>query len=77
VHVFNPTALGGLLSSLGWDPVEDCTDPDVADSRARPLVRGGGGVSGAENADFWANKAVEIVRAYLLAAALTGRGMRR
>lgn len=75
VHVFNPTSLGGLLSTLGWDPVRDCTNPDVADARARALVRGGGGVSGAENADFWANKAVEIVRAYLLAAALTGQGM--
>ncbi len=75
VHVFNPTGLGGLLSTLGWDPGEDCVNPDVADSRARALVRGGGGVSGAESADFWANKAAEIVRAYLLAAALTGRGM--
>lgn len=75
VSVFNPTGLAGLASTFGWDPVADCTDPAVADARARALVRGGGGVSGADNCDFWASKAVEIVRCYLLAAALTGRGM--
>jgi type IV secretion system protein VirD4 len=75
VAVFNPTAMGALASTFGWDPVAGCQDPACADARARALVRGGGGVSGAENAGFWENKAAEIVRCYLLAAALHGGDM--
>lgn len=75
VHVFNPTELGGLASTFRWDPVADCTDPEIADARARALVRGGGGATGTQNAEFWAGKAAEILRCYLLAAALTGRDM--
>jgi hypothetical protein len=70
VAVFNPTGLGGLASSFGWNPVEGCEDPAIADARARALVRGGGGVSGSKSASFWENKAAEIIRCYLLAAAL-------
>ncbi|MGH8917309.1 MAG: type IV secretory system conjugative DNA transfer family protein, partial [Actinomycetes bacterium] len=75
VHVFNPTGLGGVESTFGWDPVAGCEDPSVADARARALVRGGGGVSGGEHSDFWAARAAEIVRCYLLAAALHGQDM--
>ncbi|WP_214367023.1 type IV secretory system conjugative DNA transfer family protein [Pseudonocardia sp. H11422] len=70
VHVFNPTGLGGLASTFRWDPVAGCTDPTVAEARAAALVRGGGGLHGTENSDFWAAKATEIIRCYLLAAAL-------
>jgi type IV secretory pathway TraG/TraD family ATPase VirD4 len=75
VAVFNPAGLGSLLSTFGWDPVAGCADPAIADARARAMIRGGGGVSGAEQADFWANKAAEILRCYLLAAALHGKDM--
>ncbi|MCF7547290.1 type IV secretory system conjugative DNA transfer family protein [Pseudonocardia sp. WMMC193] len=75
VHVFNPTGLGGVASTLRWDPVAGCRDPAVADARARALVRGGGGATGTQNADFWAAKASEILRCYLLTAALTGQTM--
>ncbi|MFR9802554.1 type IV secretory system conjugative DNA transfer family protein [Pseudonocardia sp. RS010] len=75
VHVFNPTGLGEVASTLRWDPVAGCADPAVADACARALVRGGGGATGTQNADFWAAKASEILRCYLLGAALTGQGM--
>ncbi|MHA6797462.1 type IV secretory system conjugative DNA transfer family protein (plasmid) [Pseudonocardia bannensis] len=75
VHVFNPTGLGSVASTLRWDPVAGCVDPGTADARARALVRGGGGATGTQNADFWAAKASEILRCYLLAAALEGHGM--
>ncbi|WP_103383427.1 type IV secretory system conjugative DNA transfer family protein [Pseudonocardia dioxanivorans] len=75
VLVFNPTGLGGLASTLRWDPVAGCDDAATADARARALVRGGGGAKGTQNADFWADRAAEILRCYLLAAALTGQGM--
>jgi len=74
VQVFNPTGLGGVASTFGWDPLSGCTDAAVADARARALVRGGGGASGAQ-AEFWAAKAAEIVRCYLLAAAVSGQSM--
>jgi hypothetical protein len=38
-------------------------------------ISGGGGATGTQNADFWAAKASEILRCYLLAAALEGHGM--
>lgn len=75
VLVFNPTGLGALASSLRWDPVAGCDDAATADARARALVRGGGGATGTQNADFWADRAAEILRCYLLAAALTGQDM--
>ena len=42
----------------------------TADRRAWALVRGSGGAAGIDRADFWAGKAQEILRCYLLAAAL-------
>lgn len=75
VHVFNPSNFGGLGSSFTWDPVQGCDNQDVAHRRAWALVRGGGGAAGVERADFWAGKAVEIIRCYLMAAALVGYDM--
>ncbi len=75
VHIFNPSNFGGLGSSLAWDPVQGCQDQGVADARAWALVRGGGGAAGVERADFWAQKAAEIIRCYLMAAALANYDM--
>lgn len=75
VHVFNPSNFAGLGSSFSWDPVEHCDDQDVANRRAWALVRGGGGAAGVERSEFWAGKAQEIIRCYLMAAALVGYDM--
>lgn len=75
VFVFNPSGLGGLESTFFFDPVEGCRDQAVADARAWGLVRGGGGAAGVDRSDFWATKAVEIIRCYLMAAALVGYDM--
>ena len=75
VYVFNPTRLGALANTFRWDPVAGCADQAVADKRAWALVRGGSPPGGSERAQFWAQKAQEIIRCYLMAAALTGRGM--
>lgn len=75
VHVFNPSNFGGLGSSFGWDPVQGCEDQNVANRRAWALVRGGGGAAGVDRAEFWAGKAAEIIRCYLMAAALVGYDM--
>ena len=73
--VFNPSLLGSIGSDFCWDPISGCTDQQTADRRAWALVRGSGGAAGIDRADFWAGKAQEILRCYLLAAALDGRGM--
>lgn len=85
VAVFNPQGLGAdseraedrelVENTFFWDPVSGCADQQVADARAWALVRGGGGAQGVERADFWAGKAQEIIRAYLMAAALKGWDM--
>src|SRR4051794_33024212 len=75
--VFNPSLLGSIGSDFRWDPISGCTDQGVADRRAWALVRGSGGAAGIDRADFWAGKAQEILRCYLLAAALVGTDMTR
>lgn len=72
VHVFNPSGYGGVASTLRFNPVDGCQDPEVAHKRAWSLIRGAGGMQGVENADFWSQKAQEIVRGYLMAAAFAG-----
>lgn len=71
--VFNPGGIGGVPSTFGWNPVEGCHDQRIAKARAAAMVRGGSAAT--ENADFWAGKAEEIIRCYLMAAALEGLGM--
>jgi type IV secretion system protein VirD4 len=75
VYVFNPANLGGIATTLTWDPAGGCEDQATADARAWGLVRGGGGMAGVERPDFWAQKAQEIIRCYLMAAALRGFDM--
>jgi hypothetical protein len=75
--VFNPSMLGSIGSDFCWDPISGCADQGIADRRAWALVRGSGGAAGIDRADFWAGKAQEILRCYLLAAALAGLGMER
>ncbi|MBW4722415.1 type IV secretory system conjugative DNA transfer family protein [Saccharothrix obliqua] len=73
--LFNPTGLGNVPSTFGWDPVSGCMNGEVAQARAEALVRGGGGAEGINRSDFWAKKGVEIIRCYLMAAALAGYDM--
>lgn len=75
--VFNPSLLGSVGSDFRWDPISGCADQGIADRRAWALVRGSGGAGGIDRADFWAGKAQEILRCYLLAAALIGTDMTR
>lgn len=76
VWLFNPSGLGGVESTFSWDPVSGCKDQAIADRRAWALVRGGGGADGISRSDFWAGKAQEILRCYLLAAALADYDIR-
>jgi type IV secretion system protein VirD4 len=75
VHVFNPQAIGGVLSTFRWNPIRGCEVVSVAIRRADAFAHA---VSqkGVEDATFWAGKASDYLRAYFHAAALAGGDMR-
>ena len=77
VRVFNPSGLGGLASTIVFDPLSGCADPAVAEYRAGDLVAGGSapGGDGGERA-YWSTQARMALAGLMHAAALGGAGMR-
>ncbi|MGH8920053.1 MAG: hypothetical protein ACRD0H_17260, partial [Actinomycetes bacterium] len=73
-RVVTLTRLRRWPTSLGVDPVAGCENPEVADARARVLVGGCKGGIGQEwdRVDRRLRSSAEIIRCYLLAAALDG-----
>ena len=71
VHVFNPQNIGDVPSTFRWNPIDGCQDPATAIRRADAFAYS---VSqrGVEEANFWASKASDYLRAYFHAAALAG-----
>ena len=68
--VFNPLQTGRVDNTVRWDPVAGCAVEATAQRRAEAMVRGAGGAEGVNRASFWAGKAGEVLRCYLMAAAL-------
>ncbi|MGH3979843.1 MAG: type IV secretory system conjugative DNA transfer family protein, partial [Pseudonocardiaceae bacterium] len=75
VWVFNPEQLGGLASTFRWSPVDGCADPGIAQERAGYLVSGASAAGDVRDGAWFEQKAVGVLRAYLLAAALGKRTM--
>ena len=76
VIAFDPQQLAPDAPRLRWSPTRGCSDPLVAISRARALSAGAGiNHVTTTDADFWSGMAAAVLRAYLHAAALTGRSM--
>ncbi|KGI79309.1 hypothetical protein IL38_24275 [Actinopolyspora erythraea] len=75
VHIFNPQQLGTVGNTFSWDPVSGCHRQATADARAWALVRGGGAGESLQGSEFWMQKAQEIIRCYLMAAAIRGWDM--
>ncbi len=75
VYVFNAVGLGGLPSTITFDPVTGCADPVTASERATDLLsastHGGGG-----DREFWDSQARRVLAALLHAAALGRLSMR-
>lgn len=80
VYVFNPYELGGdqMPNSFRWSPVLGCHREQTAISRAGYLLYGArsGAQAGDSINDFFKSTACEVLRAYLMAAALAGLNMR-
>lgn len=74
VFVFNAVGLGGIPSTITFDPLTGCADPVTAVERATDLLaatnRGGSG-----DREFWDAQARRVLAALLHAAALGGRQM--
>ena len=76
VLTFDPQQLVPDAPRLRWSPTRGCDDPLVAINRARALAAGAALNSATtSDADFWAGMTAAVLRAYLHAAALTGRPM--
>ncbi|WP_436493402.1 type IV secretory system conjugative DNA transfer family protein [Actinokineospora sp. HUAS TT18] len=77
VHVFNPSGVGGLASTITFNPLSGCEDPAVATSRAADLLSGvsSPGAGGGDR-EFWAGQARRVLAALMYAAAL-GKGSMR
>ena len=73
--LFNPEGLGGVASTLRWNPVAGCDDPNVAIERAGYLLSGTAAGGGAGDREFWTNNANKVLRAYLFAAARSGASL--
>jgi type IV secretory pathway TraG/TraD family ATPase VirD4 len=74
VHVFNPQQVGGVPSTLRWNPVAGCADPATAIRRADGFAHAVN-MSGTEDASFWTAKASDYLRCLFHAAALAGGDM--
>lgn len=75
VYVFNPSNLGGVPTTLGFDPLRGCEDPSIAAARAGDLINAGSRSGSSDERAFWANQARRVLGSLLHAAALGGLDM--
>lgn len=73
VYVFNPSGLGGLASTITFDPLSGCENPVTATYRAGDLLPAADGNAEREH---WVSLARQALAALLHAAALGGLAMR-
>ena len=76
VYVFNAVGLGGLASTITFDPLTGCTDPVTAAERATDLLAGSTTAGAGGDREFWDTQARRVLGALLHAAALGDRHMR-
>ena len=73
VHVFNPSGLGEVASTVTFDPLTGCELPATAYARAQDMLGGAGG--GDSERDYWTAQARRVLSGLLHAAALGGATM--
>ncbi|GAA3249514.1 hypothetical protein GCM10017691_60630 [Pseudonocardia petroleophila] len=74
VFVFNAVGLGGIPSTITFDPLTGCADPVTAVERATDLLAATGR-AGSGDREFWDAQARRVLAALLHAAALGGKQM--
>jgi len=76
IYVFNPSGMGGLASTITFDPIVGCRDPKTATDRAADLVAAVSSPGRDDgNREFWSNQARRVLAALMHAAALGDLGM--
>ena len=70
--VFNAVGLGGIASTITFDPLTGCTDPVTAMERATDMIAATSHRGGSGDREFWDGQARRILAALLHAAALDG-----
>ncbi|GAC1609917.1 MAG: hypothetical protein NVS3B26_13810 [Mycobacteriales bacterium] len=74
VVAFDPQQLADDVPRLRWSPSRGCTDPLTAINRGRALAAGAQlSNRSTSDGDFWTAMTAAVLRAYLHAAALSGR----
>lgn len=77
VLVFNAAGLGGIESTVFFDPLHGCADPVTATERALDMIPyGAGGTGGSADRETWNEQARRVLAGMLYAAALGGHTMR-
>ena len=76
VHIFNPSGIAGLASTITFDPLSGCADPATATARAADLLAATSAPGHGGDREFWASQARRVLAALLHAAALGGASMR-
>ena len=76
VHVFNPSGVGGLPSTISFDPLSGCDQPATATSRAADLLAGVSSPGAGGDREFWAGQARRVLASLMHAAALGRCSMR-
>jgi type IV secretion system protein VirD4 len=74
VHVFNPSNVGGLESTLGFNVLDGCHDPRTAGERAADLLSATPLAQGHKDKE-WVERATEALGAFMHAAAISGGTM--
>lgn len=74
VYVFNAVGLGGIASTVTFDPLTGCSDPVTAVERATDMVAAAS-KAGSGDREFWDAQARRALAMLLHAAALGGKQM--
>lgn len=74
VYIFNPALLGDLASTITFDPLYGCENPQTAIERAIDMIPSKDDTGGER--DFWDHQARRVLAALMHAAALGDRSMR-
>jgi type IV secretion system protein VirD4 len=76
VHVFNPSGIAGMPSTITFDPLSGCEDPATATARAADLLAATSAPGAGGDREFWAGQARRVLAALMHAAALGNASMR-
>jgi type IV secretion system protein VirD4 len=77
LHVFNPSGIGSLASTITFDPLSGCGRPATATARAADLLAGISAPAGSGgDREFWVGQARRVLASLLHAAALGDASMR-